>query len=174
MTRTLEEYLTVMESIVTGGLEELGLPTEQGPYFIVGEEERPLDLIELVRALGYEEGGAEDNAAQTLILLLKIRHLRASGDMDAAILAGIELGEDLMHDEFYEMWKIGRRTHEAGQKAACATWGSPQDRRAKSEELRRMFDEERPKSISNEAAYCAVAKRTGVPKRTVRRAVSGH
>lgn len=155
-------------------LADLQLPTEEGQYCIVGEEEATLDLTELVAALGHKDWSPAYYAAHTLILLNKVRRLGAAGDMDAAIRASIELGEILAEDEYHEMSSIGLRVFKTGQKAAAATWGSNAERLAKREELRRMFEEEREKAVSNEAAYRAVAKRTGVTKRKVRRAVSGY
>ena len=66
---------------------------------------------------------------------------------------------------------IAQRMRSDGYRAAMATWGSEEVREEKRNKIRLMFEEERKKSVTNEAAYFAVAKRAGVSARTVRRAV---
>jgi len=69
---------------------------------------------------------------------------------------------------------LGRKTHEHGQKAAKATWGSRTERFAERNRLRELFEVERSKHRSDDATYAALSKQTGKTKRTIRRIVTGH
>jgi hypothetical protein len=113
-------------------------------------------------------------AAETLHALIELQECRAENLGDEAIRKAILIGELLNQSDFLEQYQAGMRAIEAGRKASEATWGTEKERLKKKAVLLRMFKEERPKCRSNEAAYQAVAKRAGVEKRTVRRAVTGH
>lgn len=111
---------------------------------------------------------------ETLCAILELQKCRTEGDADGAIEQAILLGQLLQQADFFNEYRLGARAVRAGQKAAEATWGKETQRAEKKAGLVSMFKQERPKWPSDDAAYAAVAKRTGVAKRTVRRAVTGH
>jgi hypothetical protein len=100
-----------------------------------------------------------------------MRNFLASGDMDMAILTAIRIGQNIQFYEQLPELDIVQRVRRDGYRAAMATWGSEAARKKKRNKIRLMFKEERKKSVTNEAAYFAVAKRADVSARTVRRAV---
>jgi len=126
--------LAFFESLVAKDFTEIGLPTEQGHYKITddqGNESGPMGLVELVKALGYEDHGREYYGAWVLTYIAAIRRLQALGQIDAVIDVAMELGSLLTEEEFYDFWLDGRRAWQSQQKAVWATWGSPQQRLAK-------------------------------------------
>ena len=172
--KACDQYLGALEQWYAQELARDELPTEQGEYVLVGQDEHPMGLIELVKALGYEDFSPQYYRAHVLTLASAVRYLRSQGQVDAAILAAKELGELLAEEEYHESSQAGYRTWEAGRKAAAATWGSPQKRLAEKEKLLRLFNQVRPQLARDADAYDAVAASTGVSWRKVRRAVTGH
>jgi hypothetical protein len=119
-------------------------------------------------------GKADEHDLHILNLSRRLRELLEIGEINAAIEVAIILGEVLTWQEIQSVWDRGRRSMEAGQKSAAATWGLPDQRRARIDERRSLFERERPKFNSDQEAFESVAKQCGVSWRTIRRTVTGN
>lgn len=175
---TAHDSLAFYESLVANDFAEIGLPTEQGNYVITddqGNASGPMGLVELVKALGYEDHSREYYGAWVLTYIAAIRQLQAAEQTDAVIEVVMDLGALLAEEEFYEFWSHGRRSWESQKKAALATWGSPQQRLAKKERLISLYKEAiKNGAKTDQEAYRAAARMAHTSARTVRRAVTDH
>lgn len=130
--------------------------------------------LEGLLARAAQIGDSEIERASSEHIVKLVRDFYASGNMDMAILSAVALGERIMFEKLFDDWERGGFAWFHGQKAAKATWGPEEDRSKKRDDIRRMFNEVRSGVATNEAAFSAIAKRTGIAKRTVRRMVTGH
>jgi len=85
------------------------------------------------------------------------------GTLDGdARLAGVE-----------PVWRRGLEAIEAGEHAATATHGTPEERRAKREKRRASFEKYRKQDLSKGEAERKAARECGCTTRTIRAAVKG-
>jgi hypothetical protein len=91
-----------------------------------------------------------------------LRNAIAQSDIDRAIIAALALGQLDQAMYMLKTWSVGEVVKQGGVKSASLRPPSRYD------EIRRVYKELAP------TTYKAVAKRCGVPVRTVKRALTGH
>ena len=151
-------------------------PLTSGPSRMTGTDRTiglPLSLV--VETLGYAPDSPEGYAAEVLTLDLAARFLLARGQHDEAMAVAVRLGgpvtEAGMKEAFEPDFLRGERVREGGRQAHAKTYGSRQERDAKSAAYAAAFNTLVAKGTARMKAYRAVAKVYGVSERTVRRAV---
>jgi len=92
---------------------------------------------------------------------------------DAVAIHAMQLGSLITQATMHGHWERGLSVHLGGRKGA-EHWGKPEERERKKNEIRQLYNDERSKCRSNEDAYRAVAQRSNVNRRTVRRIITGH
>jgi hypothetical protein len=89
-------------------------------------------------------------------------------------MQAMQLGSLITQATMHGHWERGLSLQLGSQKGAELAWGSPEERESKKNEIRKLYNDKRSKCRSNEDAYKAVERQTGVQARTVRRIITGH
>jgi hypothetical protein len=138
---------------------------------------RDLKGVSLLTALRSERFERAYYAAHMLLTIARIRRSRKAKNLDEALCGAIELGEMLSEECAHSdvRWRLGTDRLKVRGNSALATWGSPEARRARKEDVLGLFCEAMNSgAVTQEQAYDIVGRNVGKSSRTVRRIVTGN
>jgi hypothetical protein len=164
----LDEVLADIERAANDILTAANFPQSLKPPF------SPPDIVlkQQIEERGFGWESREGYAVRIMYQTWLVR--TALPKPDAVAIHAMVLGSLITQSTMHGHWERGLSLQLGSLKGAELAWGSPEEREKKKNEIRKLYNDQRRKCRSNEDAYRAIERQTGVEARTVRRIITGH